>query len=809
MQKNRNEKMSHIQDSFGERSSESLNIFRAESLLECEEYFEKETRNKTENNTMNKLKSNTEEESIKNENSVNSTGSIVTDYLISTSTQGNKQEFLKNKSNFTGEKREFESEKINNHNNFDSQDSNSFSFNNLSSQNNDLNFIEKENLNIQTLQSNNSSEFLDFSLGSSPSLNSSQNSTDLTISPKRHKNSFLHLEDDHSSSEIKNEKNDHSLPSSIVFLQDLILSIENEDIAFDRNLLEEGESFLKNQKTDFDDSDDFVFTNHSEQITETKSIGPEITATGILNSRLSESNTNENYRDHSFNMFNNMSNLPVESGFTTANQNKIFIDPLKLKESRIHFGLSSQSNELFDFNDKNMIDSGFTTGDNKKIFVDLKNIPEVNNENIPLVNDKCNVKSPLRNLVLGTTGTSIETVNNILNDKEITKNNSDYPKSVKSVNNCIEENEIFKNGSGINMSRNTIQSTENNINHQDIKTENKSIDYPYKAIISNKKFPQHQPMRRYNIPEQGHSSKKTKDHLLLIETFAKVRDFFKKEDDEWIFTQFKWTWLYLFSKDECKGENLYQEIIDVMKLRLKYEHSVLRRIVEFDDVAGKFLILGIISFDKETIELFDGFYSVTAEIDVNIFNYLKKNNCTLGSKIFAFGSQILLKNPESIFEIGNRPVLKLNLNGIRVCSNDFKLGSARKVAFLNEIVSIHKDGGVISCLIVKIVRIIETKYLVALESYRNRVDDLEKEVEKIMEIAEKVGHQIEPTSIKTCQFTKALISDDSGECLLTWWQPPEIKVGEKYKLIYITPATGSMGIHISTSRKTYWEKIKE
>lgn len=293
--------------------------------------------------------------------------------------------------------------------------------------------------------------------------------------------------------------------------------------------------------------------------------------------------------------------------------------------------------------------------------------------------------------------------------------------------------------------------------------------------------------------------------LNMEEIYDRVLKYFKKEDKSWIFCQFKWTWLHLFVNKITEKGDTYEEIIEIMKLRLKYERSVLRRIVEFDDVPFRFMVLGIIDFSENWIELFDGFYSVRAQIDELIYRMLKRNKCTIGSRLYVFGAQILLKEPTSIFDVTDCS-LRLFYNSVKVCFADIKLGLCKKISFLNNISTLQPNGGVVSALVVRIKKILDTKYYVTVENYRNRVDDVEKEIEKIFEIASKTGHKLDIQDINIRQYCKVLIEDNTGECQLTWWSPPEIKEKEEYKFVFLNTIENSMGLHLVTTRQTYFEK---
>lgn len=317
------------------------------------------------------------------------------------------------------------------------------------------------------------------------------------------------------------------------------------------------------------------------------------------------------------------------------------------------------------------------------------------------------------------------------------------------------------------------------------------------------------PVHSERMPVLGESHRQSCEDdgdTRMVEIFRNVQKYFKNHEHVWVFEQFKWTWLHFFSIQMHESECLESEIIGMMNLRLKNEHSVLRRIVEFDDVPFRFMVLGIIRIDRDGVELYDGFYSLRFEIDKSIRTMLKIEQCDIGSRLYVFGCDILLEKPTSIFDVkGN--ALRLHYNSIRVCNDAVRLGAMRKASFLNSISRLILNGGVVSAVVVKIKRIIELKYFVAVENYRNRVDDIEQEMEKIHEIARRVDYVIDPEDVAVRRFCKMVVEDESGECTLTWWSPPELKTGETYKLIYLIPVRNSSSLHLSTSRKTYFEKM--
>ena len=57
------------------------------------------------------------------------------------------------------------------------------------------------------------------------------------------------------------------------------------------------------------------------------------------------------------------------------------------------------------------------------------------------------------------------------------------------------------------------------------------------------------------------------------------------------------------------------------------------------------------------------------------------------------------------------------------------------------------------------------------------------------------------------KYTNLLISDNTKECLLTWWNPPEIRVNDNYEMVYLIPKLASNTLHLNTCIKTYFNKL--
>lgn len=502
-------------------------------------------------------------------------------------------------------------------------------------------------------------------------------------------------------------------------------------------------------------------------------------------------------------------NNKIESGFITGKNKAILIDPANIDNNLLN---NDESTNKIDINIntnidninndskntdntnndesinkiKDKVESGFLTGNNKTILIDPANIKTSQFDSSNTLNTSI-IKESMNNFKISPHRAN--TSNNLNTDKD-----SLIKESLHKTNNCNNNNTNTLNK---DKDKNALikESLHNKNNPNNNCTNNKTNDINCTNTI------------KTNNNKTIKTNNKNEDSLIK-EAFSIVNKHFKKQEKPWIFQNFKWSWLHLFLNNELNKniEELSKNLIEIMELKKKYERSILRRIVEFDDVSFRFMVLGVIEYSESSILLFDGFYALNFKIDKNVYVFLKSKQCAIGTKLFVFGSKLLIKEATSIFDIKGIP-LELYYNSIKICSDSFILGKAKKISFLNNISSLRPDGGIVSSLIVKIKEIVEQKYYVSVENYRNRVDDLEKEIEKILEIANKTGYRMNIENITVKQYVKVVIEDNTGECKLTWWNPPEIKVGEKYKLVYLNAIEG-YGMNLSTTRTSYFEKLR-
>ncbi|KMV65768.1 hypothetical protein M970_070390 [Encephalitozoon cuniculi EcunIII-L] len=285
--------------------------------------------------------------------------------------------------------------------------------------------------------------------------------------------------------------------------------------------------------------------------------------------------------------------------------------------------------------------------------------------------------------------------------------------------------------------------------------------------------------------------------------YEEIERRFPQEDADRVFAQFTWSWIYFFfGRRWPEFSDLVDRIEEQVRVRLESEYSVLRRIVEGDDVPWRYMILLVVGIDKERIEVFDGYYSLYALYDDPLRRRIEKNEIRVGFKLRVFGADLEGGRPMSIFDTEN-VFLRLHHNGIQVVHSRRRLGYRKKMSFRLKISDVLGDGGPVSCIEGTIAKVIETKYLVKVENYSCTTESLEPELDRIEDLARKAQRVFSSHDIRISMYTKLLIRDDSGECTVTWWNPiPDIKEGQMIRFVYLNPSR-SKGLHLNTSRRGY------
>lgn len=289
----------------------------------------------------------------------------------------------------------------------------------------------------------------------------------------------------------------------------------------------------------------------------------------------------------------------------------------------------------------------------------------------------------------------------------------------------------------------------------------------------------------------------------LESVYSEVRRRFPKDDERWVFGQFKWTWLYFFLEGTVSSsDDLVERIEEQMRVRRRCEYSVLRRIVEGDDVPWRYMILLVVGVTEEWIEVFDGSYSLYALYDRTLGERIRRGGIHVGCRLRVFGSELLVESPTSIFDVTGAS-LRLHSNGVQTVRCVRRLGYRKKIGFMCRIAGIVRDGGPVSCIQGTVTRVVETKYLVRVEGYSHTTDDLECELDKIEELARRAQRKIRREDLSVRTYVKFVLRDESEECVVMWWDPhDEVKVSQMLRMTYLLPTTRCGDFYLSTSRRT-------
>lgn len=448
--------------------------------------------------------------------------------------------------------------------------------------------------------------------------------------------------------------------------------------------------------------------------------------------------------------------------------------------------------------------SGFTTGNNKQVFINKENLEknkkifeekkEIKNNKIyqEFYNELYNKKeNKINNEKLITTGFTTG------NKKAILIKQENLIKKIKNSENLKEE---INSSSNLNLS--TLKESNDEEKIKKIKKD--------ALKIKNSFFPSNYPFRSYQQPEKGHFSEEERKFEFIKQIFMKVKQKFDREDVKWLFLQFKFSWLScLVRKIElCDFE---QQINKQIQLRKEREFSVLRRICEGDDIPNKYMVFLVINTFPDRLELFDGSYSILCTVDKEISKMLLSQKIKIYSLIKICNAKLLIKPPVNILECNN-PVLHLHYNSIKLTKIKHKLGYQKKCTFLRKINEINRLGGCISGIDLTITKVIEEKALVKCFDYRKEVDLnlIEKEIEKIMRLAKESNKDIKFDHIRIVKYIKCNVKDETGECLLVWYNPNYeiIRKNDKFRFINLNVNEKMIGLSLFTTYKnTFVKKI--
>lgn len=321
------------------------------------------------------------------------------------------------------------------------------------------------------------------------------------------------------------------------------------------------------------------------------------------------------------------------------------------------------------------------------------------------------------------------------------------------------------------------------------------------APINNDIITKNAPMRMYGKPVKGHTTLEIQKNRKIEEIYAKIAKKYKNQRKEWVDVQFKWAYLSCF-----KSNTLERDIADRMEKRRISEYSILRRIVEGDDVCFKLMCLMIVRTGS-MLELYDGFYSLLFRADKAIQGRVVAQKLKIGNKIYVFNAE-LLTHEKDILAIDG-PAFQMHSNSVMRVRDDKKLGYTKCASFLIKFTNVDKTGGLVPAIEFSIIKIVEDKVLIQCQGLKRAVDmtKLEEEMEYMKVLAVKHGVKEE---FKLKRYCKLLVKDlhSCREGIFTWWNiREEIRIGDKIRAISTAIVNDTVGLHFNTINRSYVAKM--
>jgi hypothetical protein len=203
---------------------------------------------------------------------------------------------------------------------------------------------------------------------------------------------------------------------------------------------------------------------------------------------------------------------------------------------------------------------------------------------------------------------------------------------------------------------------------------------------------------------------------------------------EWTLNHFRWIiWkfcsLIRAFPDAYSVDNLSPSWV-TSQLLYRYEREVnccqrssLKKIIERDDAAGKYicLLVAAIDFDRKSLELTDGWYSIWTVSDTLIWDLFEGGKLVVGAKLEICLASLASGSSEGIPALeASSPAspckLQIYRNACRLTRWDTKLGylcgkgSPVALAFLKKLHQIHPQGGLVPAINVVIDRIFPLLY---------------------------------------------------------------------------------------------------
>lgn len=321
----------------------------------------------------------------------------------------------------------------------------------------------------------------------------------------------------------------------------------------------------------------------------------------------------------------------------------------------------------------------------------------------------------------------------------------------------------------------------------------------YTVEIS-KNQPRGTTIRKYNCPQKGHITQKLKKNIRMMELYDKLVDLFgDKYTMEQIGMQFKWAWMH-FVVNPLEYIDIEEKIVDLVKHKLENECSYCKKVCEKHISSYKYCVFGILEVKKDELILFDGFYEFPVQMDVRTKETLKK--AEMGNKIHVFGMEYLY-NEET-----NKHVFTLKFNNWRECNTKTAIGYKQKASFFTQIKHIQIGCGIVPALRIKIVRVVEEGHSLKVGNYKALTTNIEAEMEKVYDLAKKAHKEIKKEEVHVQKYAKLIVTDGTEDCLLTWWNAPDVKGKDVFDMVCLDMDNKSEGVHLIATFKTYYKIVK-
>ncbi|KAI5167034.1 hypothetical protein NEIRO03_1655 [Nematocida sp. AWRm78] len=285
----------------------------------------------------------------------------------------------------------------------------------------------------------------------------------------------------------------------------------------------------------------------------------------------------------------------------------------------------------------------------------------------------------------------------------------------------------------------------------------------------------------------------------------------RSEEEEYsLFSLFQWSWISVLPQikeifrrgGDMQFKEVERIVIEKAKIRWKQNpKSVLQRIVEKDEHPSVYMKVLVIEGGTNTIMITDGIHSVKAQLDLPLQKI--SNKITEGKILQVACSKSLLSDATSIYDVNKngQAVIELQYNGVKPCSSG-PLGYQSHFGFIRSILSIHPSGGYISCLMLKIARKIDVRYILDLNGSKSNIEEdrldstlerIEKSIEKIYTTAEEKNDALSKVRLRKytrydviCDYTK-----NTTPAILSIWEPAysdnTLKTNQLYLFFMLSP----------------------